>query len=133
MKRKKQGFTLLELVVVIIIIGILATIGFINYVSILEKGRKVEARTNLGTLRQLQVAWYHDPANTAGGYGTLGDLGSQLPASCVSTYFFSYSCDSGGGCTATRCTTGGKPPASSTAYSITLSTDGAFSGTGTWQ
>lgn len=131
----RKGFTLLELIVVIIIIGVLATLGFIQYTNVIEKGRRSEARANLGTLRQLQEARFQDVAAVggSGGYGTLGDLASGLPSACSTSYYFSYSCNSTGGCTATRCTTGGKSPQGSEAYTMTLSILGSFSGTGNWQ
>jgi len=135
----KFGFTLLELIVVIIIIGILATLGFIQYTSVIEKGRKAEARANLGTLRTLEKAYYEDTASVGGtgAYSDLLNLASGLPtANCATTHYFLYNCVSGtGSCSATRCSTGGKPPniAAASAYTITLSIDGAFTGGGQWQ
>lgn len=46
----KKGFTLLELIVVIIIIGILATLGFTQYTKVVEKGRTAEAKSVLGRM-----------------------------------------------------------------------------------
>ncbi|MCX5710317.1 MAG: prepilin-type N-terminal cleavage/methylation domain-containing protein [Candidatus Omnitrophica bacterium] len=43
----KKGFTLLEILVVIIIIGILSTLGFSQYASYKEKTLDREAKTNL--------------------------------------------------------------------------------------
>jgi len=126
----KKGFTLLELIIVIIIVGILATLGFVQYASVIERGRFAEARANLGTLRQLQVARNEDPMH--GDYGTLADLGSGLPGSAISTYYFSYSCSSAdGSCTATRDSSGTKkdPPASTADCTFILSEAGVMSGT----
>ena len=133
----KFGFTLLELIVVIIIIGILATLGFIQYTSVIEKGRKAEARANLGTLRTLEKAYYEDTASVGGtgSYSDLTNLASGLPptGSCQATHYFSYGCDTNGACTATRCTASGKPPQAVTAYTITLDINGGFTGGGQWQ
>ena len=78
----RKGFTLLELIVVIIIIGILATLGFMQYAQMVERGRRAEARMNLGTLRQLQIAWSQDgAANPTGAYTADVDMltGGGLP------------------------------------------------------
>ena len=53
-----KGFTLLELIVVIIIIGILATLGFMQYQAVTEKSRTAEAIRVLGDLRTLEQAYY---------------------------------------------------------------------------
>lgn len=137
MLKGKVGFTLLELIVVIIIIGILATVGFVQYTSIIEKGRKTEARANLGTLRQLEVAYFQDPSS-GGSYADLSSLATGLPAACTADYYFQYSCASAtGSCTADRCNAGGKSPncvaPACTDYTITLDVNGTFTGTGPWQ
>ncbi len=55
----KRGFTLLEVLIVVIIIGILAAIAMPQYMSTLEKARSGEAMTNIGTIRtSLDRYWY---------------------------------------------------------------------------
>jgi general secretion pathway protein G len=49
-KRMKGGFTLIELIVVITIIGILATVAVINGPAIMERVRKKKARADIATI-----------------------------------------------------------------------------------
>jgi len=62
----KKGFTLLEVLIVVIIIGILATIALPQYISTLEKARSGEAMTNVGTLRSSMERYWYDQGATAG-------------------------------------------------------------------
>ncbi len=57
----KKGFTLLEILIVVIIIGILAAIALPQYSATLEKGRSAEAVTNVGSIRMaLDRYWYQN-------------------------------------------------------------------------
>jgi len=126
----KKGFTLVELLVVIIIVGILASVGISQYTKVIEKGRAAEARMILGNLRAAEIAEY----NENGSYVMITSLSVGAPTSCSqTTHYFSYGCLVGSGsCTATRCGTGtGKPPgvASGSGYNKTLSIAGVWGGT----
>lgn len=122
----RKGFTLIELIIVIIIVGILATIGMTQYTKVVEKGRASEARQILGSLRSAQNAYNLE----YGAYTTtVTDTGVDAPAACATTHYFSYACDAAGTCTATRCTAGGKTPDFTVAYTKTLTVAGVFGGT----
>jgi prepilin-type N-terminal cleavage/methylation domain-containing protein len=113
----KKGFTLLELIVVIIIIGILATLGFAQYSKTLEKGRGAEAKMILGQIRLAETAYYLEYDAYATGIAVLA---INAPTACTTTHYFSYSAvgttTAAGIGTALRCTTAGKTPPSR--YSI---------------
>ena len=53
-RRRKQGFTLIELIVVVLIIGILASIAIPQYFRIVEKGRFAEATSWVDAVRSAQ-------------------------------------------------------------------------------
>lgn len=53
--KNMRGFTLLELVVVMIIVGVLATLGMSQYGRTVERSRQAEATSILGALRGAQL------------------------------------------------------------------------------
>jgi type IV pilus assembly protein PilE len=126
--KMKKGFTLVELIIVIIIVGILASIGLTQYNKVVEKSRAAEARMVLGTLRSAETA----EMNENGAYQTVSGLGVGAPdGACASTHYFSYACNNGTGtCTATRCTAGGKPQQGTASWTKSLDIVGTWSGTG---
>ncbi|MDD4893896.1 MAG: prepilin-type N-terminal cleavage/methylation domain-containing protein [Candidatus Omnitrophica bacterium] len=114
---KEHGFTLLELIVVIIIIGILATVGLTQYTKQVERSRFAEGKANVGIMRQLAYEYYlkNGTLSTI----TSADVGivtgsTILPPGCVSTHYFYYavawSTDTTVSLVAVRCTSGGKSP-----------------------
>ena len=57
MFRKQEGFTLIELMIVVAIIGILAAIAIPNFLQYQMKSRQSEAKTNLGAIKTSEVSW----------------------------------------------------------------------------
>jgi prepilin-type N-terminal cleavage/methylation domain-containing protein len=56
-KNEKGGFTLIELMIVVAIIGILAAIAIPNVVSYFKKAKTAEAKQFLSTMRTLEEAY----------------------------------------------------------------------------
>jgi prepilin-type N-terminal cleavage/methylation domain-containing protein len=57
MLKNKKGFTLIELMIVVAIIGILAAIAIPNFMNYQCKARQSEAKSNLGAIRVAQETY----------------------------------------------------------------------------
>lgn len=55
---EKNGFTLVELLIVVAIIGVLATVGIPTYKKMMQKSRKAEAKVALGALYAAEVGFF---------------------------------------------------------------------------
>ena len=56
-RKAESGFTLVELMIVVAIIGILAAVAIPNYRNYQMKAKTTEARVNLGAIRGLQESY----------------------------------------------------------------------------
>ena len=84
MKAQRQGFTLLELLVVVIVIGILASLAVPRFLKTIEKARIAEAKTWLGVIRSSEFRYRLDnSAYTT----TLTLLDSDDPNSVTPRYY----------------------------------------------
>jgi prepilin-type N-terminal cleavage/methylation domain-containing protein len=119
----RRGFTLLELLIVIIIVGVMATLGLSQYSQVVERSRGAEARQILGQLRSVCAAIYMEENSNvrclqtngaALGLGAASD--GRIPnANCALSHYFRYTVVGDNGTngillTATRCQGGGKLP-----------------------
>ena len=76
--RKNKGFTLLELIIVVIVIGILASIALPRYLKVMEKARSTEAKQILGTVRSAQMRYYASHQNYTDNFAAL-DINITTP------------------------------------------------------
>ncbi|NQT46301.1 MAG: prepilin-type N-terminal cleavage/methylation domain-containing protein [Candidatus Omnitrophica bacterium] len=71
---KKNAFTLIELLIVVIIVGILATVALPQYTKVVEKARWTECWSNLNTVRRACEMYYLEH----GFYPDGTDVGSNM-------------------------------------------------------
>lgn len=107
----KKGFTLLELLVIIAIMGILTTLILPNYLNSLKRGRDSKRKSDMQSI-QHAMEQYYQLCNFV--YPTIGVKGTAFPStiatdptSCTGTFTFTvpkdpqggtYTCEANGGC-----------------------------------
>jgi len=89
----KKGFTLIEITVVLIILGVLAAIAVPNYMTSLQQGEARNAKNNLISIYGAQRNYYF----TNGSYclascNSLANINTALSLNLTDTYFNTYTC-----------------------------------------
>jgi len=140
----RSGFTLIEILIVLVIIAVLGSLAIPRYTGQTEKARVAEAVSILSAMRRGQVVYYNDHGEyyagilspLAGGSqqnSGWGNLGMEPP---VSSYWMFGSdcsestepCQNGGTAVAVR--TSLSAPAGAANSVIQLTSDGTWSGSG---
>lgn len=91
MNKNSKAFTLIELIIVITIIGILASIALVRYGPVLEHARSAEAMATLSEIAASERAYYLD----YDGYTATWSLLDRFDTAPVSDSF-TYSVDTSG-------------------------------------
>ncbi len=98
MLRNQKGFTLMELMIVIVIIGVLAAIGVPAYTNYVEKARATTCDANRRSLSTANGLYYAENGEYA---GDINDLEAYLDATTISNFTcpskgtFTFNADNG--------------------------------------
>ncbi|MCA9582354.1 MAG: prepilin-type N-terminal cleavage/methylation domain-containing protein [Myxococcales bacterium] len=84
----KKGFTLMELMITVAIVGVLSTVGFASFERFVTKSKASEGILGLGVLHKAATAYYYADHTTQG-------LGATNASRCLASYPISDGVDSG--------------------------------------
>ncbi len=83
-KNAARGFTLIELMVVVAIIGVLAALAIAGISKYITNAKAAEARSNVGSMAKLAIVAIHTPKAIAIGTDeNLGTVAANAPAAAV--------------------------------------------------
>ena len=89
-KQSEKGFTLVELLVVIIIIGILTAIALPNFLNQTAKGKQTEAKQNINLINKTQNAYRLENSSFATSFDVLAVGSLSGVAGTANTSIYTY-------------------------------------------
>lgn len=90
---KSRGFTLVELLIVVGIIGVLTTLGVPTFRRMIQKSKKAEAKVNLGALYTAEVAFHEEYSVYGNNLNRMGfEIDGSPPSLTYNIGFFVAGC-----------------------------------------
>jgi len=129
---KKKGFTLIELMIVVAIIGILAAIAIPNFLKFQAKARQSEAKTNLASIATAEIAYFAEKTTWGDtfdiiGWSPQGDAKYKYDIGDATT-LGSTNCNNGSTGCADDCQLGGDDPGVDPVVGFTATAEGNVDG-----
>ena len=81
--RRLRGFSLVELLIVVAIIGVLSTVGVPTFKKMLQKSRQSEAKVNLGAAYTIEAAFNSEYGSYGNNLGVMGFDIDGLPSQLI--------------------------------------------------
>ena len=92
-RRRGRGFTLVEVLVVVALISILASIGLSQFRLLMAKTRRTEATSTLSGIYKLQISYFAQAGLYAGSFDALGfqlNGGQRIDANTILGDHYTY-------------------------------------------
>ncbi len=91
-KGKQHGFTLIELMITVAVIGILAAVAYPSYTSYIVRANRSAAQSFMFAVNNKQEQYMLDARRYAAGATALADMGITVPADVSSRYTITVAC-----------------------------------------
>ncbi len=81
--KSEKGFTIVELLIVIVVIGILAAIVIVAYNGVTQRANATKASTNAASVQKKAEAYYNDTSGGNGVYPATAAIFAGLPSTAL--------------------------------------------------
>jgi type IV pilus assembly protein PilE len=82
-----RGFTLIELMIAVVVVGILASLAYPSFMGAIRKSRRSEAFTALSAIQQAQERWRGNNSSYAGSLTATPPAGLGLPSTTPGAHY----------------------------------------------